>query len=121
MIFTTLDQMLDECRARNAAQWVKDAGRWYFVVPARGAEPAHIDYAEGSRAKEMRARVEGTGDLTWKPEPGEMEWIKTAAADYLRQFPPRADETEQQIRQHFSATMARWSADKPWRQTGAAA
>lgn len=57
----------------------------------------------------------------WEPEPGEMDWIKKATAEFLKRYPPRSDEPEGEIKLRLSRTMDRWHAAKPWRQTGEAA
>lgn len=123
--FHTVEQMRAECDRRNGQSWVIGFERWYFIAPAEPAnasgpaKPARIEFIEGPKALEMRARANGTYDEAWKPEAGEMEWIRRAVAEFLKRHPRQVPtETPDAYRDRFQRQMAKWSAAKPWRVTG---
>lgn len=118
--FHTIDQMLTECDRRNGLEWVIGCERWYFVAPPepatldRPAKLARIEYIEGPKALEMRARANGTYEAAWEPEPGEMEWIKRAVGEFIKRYPQQIGEGEAAYRDRFQRQMDRWHSAKPW-------
>lgn len=123
--FRTLDQMLDECDRRNRLEWVIGCERWYFLAPPepatldRPAKMARIEYIEGPKALELRARSNGSYEAAWEPEDGEMEWIKRAVGEFINRHPQQLDEREDAYRDRFQRQMNRWHLAKLWRQAPA--
>lgn len=110
--FTPLEDMLAWCEDENKrAIWIKES-RWWFVAPADGDKPAHIAFVEGLKADHARMAAVGTPFQPFDPEPGEAEWIGRAVAEFIKRGGEQKD---------LKATMARWSASKPWRRVAEAA
>jgi hypothetical protein len=104
----SLDELLAWCAQQNAQPLYRAMERWFFVT--ENDEGGYkTSYVDGLRAIRARSAAEGRLYEPWDPEPGEVEWIGRAIAEYLKHHPAGTP-------QHFRQTMAKWSASKPWRK-----